>query len=120
MIRQFKLSTGDEIICDVVNEDNIGPQGSFLLIRNCVLIDTVQHPGTRYHTLRPFMTNQDQYTQIMSIYIPHIVAQAVPEDSLISHYMKYCETPVEQDEEIGKDLDSDNKNVVKFPGKTLH
>lgn len=120
MIRQFKLSTGEEIVCEVMNEDNVGPQGAFLLVRNCVYIDTIQTPGTRYHTLRPFMTNQDKYDQIMSVYIPHIVAQAIPEESLLSHYMKYVTTESEETEEKNIETDSDSKNVVKFPSRTLH
>ena len=121
MIRQFKLTSGEEILCEVINGNNIGPIGAFLLVRNCVCIDSVRSANTSLHTLRPYFINQDKFDQIMSIYIPHIMAQAVPDSVLLEHYQKYIES--DSPGAPGHDLDvndSDSKKVIKFPKKILH
>jgi hypothetical protein len=80
-IRQFKLSNGDEIVCDVVEwpDEDDGPNA--LVIRNAYKIHMINPivPGeNRYYQFRPWMVYQDnpEYFQILNG--DHILSEATP------------------------------------------
>lgn len=84
-IIQFKLTSGDEIICEVLQE----PEGEDpnLVVRNAMKIYTFENPeGTRFYSFRPWMTYQDSKECMQLLNYAHIVGEAKPAEALVIQY----------------------------------
>ena len=134
---QFKLSTGEEIITEIVSEpeeDDIN-----LVVRRAMsLIKVETKDGYRYYSFRPWMTYQTSAKQLQLLNITHIIGEAKPHKIMLEQYFKALEIEAEKNGDIdsddvdidnileqilqNEDNDSDNpSNVVSFSGKrTLH
>ena len=134
IVKQVLLSTGDEIVCEVVDwNDDEGPG---LVIRNPLKVVTVDRPdGLRYHIFRPVMIMQLEEGTFQTLNAEHILIEATPVKEVVREYYNALNvenderTPVDGDEKFkkymkkitaildGEDEDSDNDNVIKlFPG----
>lgn len=140
-IRQFKLSNGDEIVCDVVEwpDEEEGPNA--LVIRNAYkihMIMPIPPSENRYYQFRPWMVYQDnpEYFQILNG--DHIMSEASPSGDMLLQYARLLNDEEEDDLEKMQDKlkemldlvnaeevdlyggDSDFGNLIQFPGRRLH
>ena len=141
-IRQFKLSNGDEIVCDVVEWPSVDDEHDGLVIRNAYKIHMIM-PLTptenRYYQFRPWMVYQDnpEYFQILNA--GHILSEATPSEEMLIQYQRLLNDEEEDDiekmtaklkemlvlvnaEEVDLYGDSDlGSKIVKFPvNRKLH
>ena len=136
---QFRLSNGDEIIAQVIEEPqedeiNIVVRNAMMIIRTESMTD-----GYRYYSFRPWMSFQlnDQYFQLLNY--SHIVGEAKPDKVLLDQYNKALESEASHSSnadmsdsdhianvkrmiyEMKKDVmhhsDSDSKNVIRLFNK---
>jgi hypothetical protein len=137
-IKHFKLTNGEEIVCDVVewpDEDGDSPD---IVVRNAFKIiqsGTDRAEGIRYYQFRPWMVYQDEPEMFQILNGNHIIGEANPPEGLLEQYLKIIDADVMTSDDIEKRLaeyvdevanlingDSDViSKIVKFPTKTrLH
>ncbi len=140
-IKQFKLTTGDEIICEIIEWDteenpSIVVRGSFKIIS----MDDIAR-GVRFFSFRPWLIFQDDPELLQTINSVHIVSEAMPSEEIIKQYnkvvikLKKAFTKDKGVANIAEDdvfefftneiqsLDSSSDNIINFPnpkGKTIH
>lgn len=142
-IRQFKLSNGDEIVCDVVEWPDVDGDHHEIVIRNAykIFMLTPMNAGeNRYYQFRPWMVYQDNKEYFQVINPDHIIAEASPSEELLVHYYRIIEELEDNSEDATDDdieklkklliktmeeavdyTDSDLGNLIKFPGsKKIH
>lgn len=87
-IKQFKLSNGEEIICEVVQWPS--EEESDIVVRNSFKIITAgsRHEGITMYQLKPWMVYQDESDLFQLINGNHVVGEANPPLSLIVQYKK--------------------------------
>ena len=136
-IRQFKLTNGDEIVCDVVEWPDVDDEHNGLVVRNAYkifMLNTLNPSENRYYQFRPWLVYQDNKEFFQIINADHIVAEATPADELLVHYYRIIndiddeeniEDKIDKLKEILNEFmsenDSDSGNLIKFPGKkNLH
>lgn len=140
-IRQFKLTTGNELVCEVVewpDEDDTD-----VIVRNVLeivsgrAVSSLTPEGYSFYTFRPWMTMQEGDSILLTLNINHIVGEAIPSKKLVEYYLKVVkqtnevienetmpETPedyvndvLSQIKQSIKTTDSDSTlNVISFPG----
>jgi hypothetical protein len=134
-IKHIKLSTGEEVLCEIIEEDEYD-----LVIRRALKLQTdIDEEGTRYHSFRTYMTYQDDPEVYVILKSIHVVSVTYPSPTMMKQYL-YSISEVEKnrmmaDEEEGmtsEDIydrvlnsmgrDSNNSNVLQFPDpeKTVH
>ena len=136
-IRQFKLTNGDEIVCDVVEWPDVDDEHNGLVVRNAYkifMLNTLNPTENRYYQFRPWLVYQDNKEFFQIINADHIVAEATPADELLVHYYRII-NHIDDDENIEDKIDklkeilnefmsendSDSGRLIKFPGKkNLH
>ena len=131
-VKQLKLTTGEEIIAEIVEEDDHD-----IILRNVLQINLVAtQEGNRMWTFKYYMCYQDDPERFILIKLDKVVAVANPMDILIDQYegaigeMQYAEsgeysTPEYQTEndrymEEMETMDDSDKgaDVITFP--TVH
>lgn len=130
LLKQFKLLSGDEIICEVVEWPDVEDDFADIIVRNVYEIKCLYNPsnGYRIHSLRPWYTLQMQEGIFQSINSQHITSEANPVHDLIVHYKQSIEaeqqstdlSPEEIEEQMAMDdLESlsEDENVITFPNK---
>jgi len=84
-LRQFKLSSGDEIVCEVIqwqNEDEME-----LVVRTPMRIGFTEiMGGMKYYSFRPWMIYQETDTELMVLNANHVVGIAQPQETLVWQY----------------------------------
>lgn len=122
-IRQFKLSSGDEIVCDVVGwpESDDDPA---IVVRNVYQVVAKVTDEGRFYQFSPWMVYQGGNNVFQSINVDHIIADANPSTMILEYYNNVTEEYADEEEattEVEYSQDSDSGNLVKFPGsKTIH
>tara|TARA_R110000796_G_scaffold43451_4_gene106829 strand:+ start:1000 stop:1425 length:426 start_codon:yes stop_codon:yes gene_type:complete len=109
---QFRLSNGDELICQVVEEPE--EDETNVIIRNAMMIHKVETTeGSRYHTFRPWMAGQisDQYFQMLNY--THIVGEAKPEILLLEQYHKALKRELMNDAEFKELMAAKYNEIVE-------
>jgi len=126
-IKQLRLVTGDEVLCDIIEEDSTD-----LIVRNALSINfNLTDEGHRAWSFRYFMCYQDDPEKFTLIKVDKIVAVAKPSDELLHQYngaISYMldehsvgandDGFLEEYEQLTKSNDSDESNIIKFP--TVH
>jgi hypothetical protein len=81
-VKQIKLSTGEEIICEIIEEDDAD-----IIVRNAISINlgTLEN-GERTWTFRYFMCYQDDPERFILIKLDKVVAVANPMTVLVAQY----------------------------------
>ncbi len=134
-IRQFKLSNGDEIVCEVLRfpEDDDDATLTVRSVYKINMITTLDNDRNRYYQFRPWMVYQDHKDLHQELNLNHIIAEALPTQELLAHYLKASleeehESPIEDILRKLRDAmkehadapDSDS-NLITFPGtRKLH
>jgi hypothetical protein len=139
-IRQFKLTNGDEIVCDVVEWPDVDDDHNGLVVRNSYkifMINTLNPTENRYYQFRPWLVYQDKKDYFQVLNADHIIAEATPADELLVHYYRIINDVEETESDLENNIsrlekvlkefmddntfsDSDSGNLIKFPGKKLH
>lgn len=123
-IRQFKLTSGDEIVCQVVAWPESEDDPS-IVIRSAYQVVTHITEDGEYRQFRPWMVLQNGRNLFQSINADHILADANPSKQLLEYYARVVIEESEEEKNDMEDLtsfdDSDTGNLVRFPGKhTVH
>lgn len=109
---QFRLSNGDEIIAQVVQE----PEGEEvnIVVRNAMMITRTDNleTGYRYYSFRPWMSFQlnNEYLQLLNY--SHIVGEAKPSKTLLNQYLKSIEAQSDEGE-LSDHYDSDDAITIQ-------
>jgi len=108
---QFRLSNGDEIVAQVVQE----PEGDdfYIVVRNAMMVIRSENieRGYRYYSFRPWMSFQlnEEYFQLLNY--NHIIGEAKPDKLLLEQY--YRAIASEQDDETHS-ADSDGAELKQM------
>lgn len=86
MIRQFKLSNGEEIICEVLEWNSDGDPT--IVVRHAFRLVTVEDPrvGFRYFTFRPWMTYMNEPEKEVILNSGNIIGETTPTGKLAENY----------------------------------
>lgn len=84
-LKQFKLTNGDEIICEVVEQSE--EEGS-LVVRKALKIAAAEdyENNVRYYSFRPLVSFQDDFDELVVMNIGHIICESLPSKTLVVHY----------------------------------
>lgn len=126
--RQFKLTNGDEIICEIVQWP--GDDEEDMIIRKAMQLKSYDDDGRgiRYYNFKPWITMQEDTDGFLSLNYAHILAEVIPSDKMLKHFFEAVEnsnlTPEEIQDKIDSyfeklrkmagGLDSDFSNVIEF------
>ena len=126
MIRQLKLSSGEEILVEIVEWDN--QEDAAIIVKNALEIHFMQTPSgaMRLCTLRPYMVGQVEDGLFQSINAEMVVAQATPTREILTNYretidehMKFNREVEPTDEELDKieqeEMEEALDNLIPFP-----
>lgn len=145
-IKQFKLSSGEEIVCEIIEWPDVDEDMAEIVVRNIYKIIAIDQTvsGNRYYTFKPWMVFQDEPDMFQTININHVIGEANPSQKLLEQYFTMIKGELSEDSEaaraeLEKKLedyinnlrqmvnqqvgpgDSGEENVIKFPGgRTIH
>lgn len=82
-LKQYKLTTNDEIICELVEETQEG-----LVIRKALRVIATDDYDTniRYYQFRPWISFQDDFDDLSILRTSHIVGETTPSNVLVTHF----------------------------------
>lgn len=105
-IKHFKLTSGEEIICEVIewaDEENVD-----LVIRRAVKLNILDDDtkGIRYYNLKPWMTMQEGDDMFITLNSNHIISEANPTGVILKHFYECVENAKLTEEEISKKIDN--------------
>ena len=145
-IKQFKLSSGEEIVCEVIEWPDVDEDMAEIVVRNIYKIIAIDQTvsGNRYYTFKPWMVFQDEPDMFQTININHVVGEANPSQKLLEQYFTMIKGELSEDSEAARaelekrladyihnlrqmvseqvgSKDSGEENIIKFPGgRTIH
>jgi hypothetical protein len=125
-IKQFKLTSGEELVCEVVEwaDDNY----SDLVVRRCFTLNIVfDGRETKYYTFRSFMALQEGKEVFITINCNNILSEANPNEILIKHYKEAVKrSEIEDDSEdslesLKNEYSDSSDTIIKFrPKPVIH
>lgn len=105
--KQFKLTNGDEMICELVANGDEDSTADVIVRRAMKIVTTDDlEENVRYYTLKPWMSFQDDTTDLVALNSVHIVGESTPSETVMLHYAAAL-------------ADADKYNKVKQAGLTL-
>jgi|TARA_Y100000310_G_scaffold183199_1_gene183319 hypothetical protein len=120
-IIQLKLSSGEEVLCEIIQWDN--DHNATVVVKNAFEIVFLQSPtgAMRLCTLRPFMVGQIEEGYNISLNGDLIVSQAIPTREILNNYrdtlteyLKFNEGPT--DDELDQiEKEEAMENIIHFP-----
>ena len=110
-VKQLKLSTGEEVICEIVEDDDFE-----VVVKDALKMVSKVQDGYKFYTFKNFMIYQDRPDCLQIVRADHIVSYAVPPRDLIAEWETGLQQMYNQGEEepqlhVSGDSDS---NVVPF------
>lgn len=111
-IKQFKLSNGEEIVCEVVEWHD--EENADIIIRDSYKIITYQSSSSadRYHTFAPWLVLQEGEGLFQSVNADMIVGSCSPTEEMLREYWKLKESKKgkelsqeDLDEQMGEYID---------------
>lgn len=116
MIKHLKLTTGDELVCEVLEDNDYE-----IPVRNALRLVSKIQDGYKFYTFKNFMVYQDRRESVQVIRADHIVSYANPPEDLIGEWQRaleemYADREMENgpDEFPEMNLDSAGDNVIPF------
>lgn len=105
--KQFKLTNGDELVCELVTSAEEDSTADVIVRRamRIVVTDDLEE-NIRYYTLKPWMSFMDDTLELIALNSVHIVGEAKPSDTIMIHYAAAL-------------ADADKYNKIKQTGITL-
>lgn len=115
--RQFKLSNGDEIICEIVQWP--GDDEEDMIIRKAMQLKSYDDDGRgiRYYNFKPWITMQEDTDGFLSLNYAHILAEVIPSDKMLKHFFEAVENSNLTPEEIQNKIDSYFEKLKKMAGE---
>jgi hypothetical protein len=105
--KKFKLTNGDEMICELVANGDEDSTADVIIRRAMKIVTTDDlEENIRYYTLKPWMSFQDDTTDLVALNSVHIVGESTPSETVMLHYAAAL-------------ADADRYNKVKKAGLTL-
>jgi len=105
--KQFKLTNGDEMICELVASGDEDSTADVIVRRAMKIVTTDDlEENIRYYTLKPWMSFQDDTADLVALNSVHIVGESTPSETVMLHYAAAL-------------ADADKYNKVKKAGLTL-
>ena len=81
-LRQLKLISGDELVCEIIEEHK-----THFLARNVLKITTKADTGSKkYFTFSPYMVYQEGMLQVVMLMTSHMMAFAIPTSEMVVQY----------------------------------
>lgn len=117
MIRQFKLTNGEEIVCEVLEWNTL--EDPTIVIRGAYLIVSVQDNamGYRYYTFRSWMTLLEDPTQVITLHAHNVLAECEPADRILEQYERAVNPPTETisntDEELSSAIEAHLEKMME-------
>jgi hypothetical protein len=104
--RQFKLTNGDEMVCELIDADE---EIADIIVRRAMKIVTTDdlEDNVRYYTLKPWISFQDDSTDLVSLNSVHIISESTPSATMMEHYAKAL-------------ADVDKYNAIKAAGVSIN
>jgi len=85
--KQFKLTNGDEMICELVAAGEEDSTADVIVRRAMkIVVNDDLEENIRYYTLKPWMSFIDNTTDIVALNSVHIVGEATPSETVMFHY----------------------------------
>ena len=83
-IKQFKLSTGEEIICEVIHWDT--EETTAIIVRKAMkLCDSVNmRNGYKFFSFRPWLSFSDDPDILQTVNSEHVIGETTPSPELIN------------------------------------
>jgi hypothetical protein len=81
-VRHLKLITGEEVICEVLDEDS-----EHIVVNNAMsLMQNTLKNGEKFFTFKTYMIYQDTPTNVMLIFTDKIMSLAIPVKEMVEQY----------------------------------
>jgi hypothetical protein len=105
--KQFKLTNGEEMVCELVANGDEDSTADVIIRRAMKIVTTDDlEDNVRYYTLKPWMSFQDDTDDLVALNSVHIVGESTPSETVMLHYAAAL-------------ADADKYNKVKKAGLTL-
>lgn len=102
-LKQLKLVTGEELICEILDEDE-----TTVTFNNALtLIEQTHSDGGKYFTFRNFMVYQDSPLNVMLLMTDKIMSVAIPTVDMIGQYKLALSEMAKQIEEWDNMVDDE-------------
>jgi hypothetical protein len=105
-IKHLKLITGEELICNLLEES-----ADHLVVNNALsLMEKTLDDGTKFYAFKTYMVYQDTPQNVIMVFTDKIVSLALPTQDMINQYgnavreMKMFTSKSELEEQIQEDL----------------
>jgi hypothetical protein len=89
-VKQFKLTNGDELLCEVLDWAEEGQKE--IVVRNALCIepfwDFDNPENGKYYTFRPFMHYNESNEDIIILNSDHVISVSNPPQPLVEQYVK--------------------------------
>lgn len=110
-IRQFKLSSGDELLCEVLEWDD--SENAEIILRHVFEIRKWENDqlNARYYQLRPYMAFQMGSHLVQSLNSDQILMSALPTSEMVEQYQIAIKNNETSEEELDTKLDDRFKQL---------
>jgi len=109
-IRHLKLVTGEEVICEVLEET-----GDTIVVNNAMsLMQNTLKNGDKFFTFKTFMVYQDTPMNVMIIFTDKIMSLATPAKEMIGQYSMAITEMAKYIEETYKDSSDEEMSLDEF------
>ena len=118
-VKQMKLVTGAEIICDLIDIEWYKNKDSGIVMRSVFTIALTEdfENSMRFYTFRPFMLHLYEPDKLIILNSNSVVCIVDPDQKVVNQYIKYIKE-FSSNEDHNKDAE---ENIIRFnPKHTLH
>lgn len=100
-LRQFKLSSGEELVCEIVqwNETSMELEVVVRKAMRLVMQESTDGTGVKFYSFRPWMVYQENEDDLLIINTNNIVGIGFPPETLIVQYLEAVEEMIKQNRE---------------------
>ncbi len=127
-IRQLKLSSGEEIICQIL--DWVDQEAGDIVIRHAYKVHTVDDDqrGYRFFNIKPWMTMQEGDDMFVTMNVMNVIAQAKPDEKIEKQFWQAVKHSNMTEQELQQKVEEyiskmkeaaeelDDENIIMFPG----
>jgi hypothetical protein len=109
-IRHLKLVTGEEVICDVLEET-----GDTIVVNNAMsLMQNTLKNGDKFFTFKTYMVYQDTPMNVIVIFTDKIMSLATPAKEMLDQYSMAIKEMAKYIEETYKDSSNEEMSLDEF------
>tara|TARA_R110000796_G_scaffold161531_1_gene278308 strand:+ start:128 stop:532 length:405 start_codon:yes stop_codon:yes gene_type:complete len=109
-IRHFKLVTGEEVICEVLEET-----GDTIVVNNAMsLMQNTLKNGDKFFTFKTYMVYQDTPMNVIVIFTDKIMSLATPAKEMLDQYSMAIKEMAKYIEETYKDSSDEEMSLDEF------